>query len=62
MAPKKVFEGLFRNFLVIKTHNFVKNNPKIENKSLFDANFSGACHENICRSQSSGIWSLRPKN
>ena len=35
------------------THNFVKNNPKFENKGLYDAKFYGASHEKIFSSQSS---------
>ena len=47
MAPKRTFLKFFFvffycNFLEIKTHNFVKNDPKFENKSLFDAKFYGA--------------------
>ena len=38
-GTKKIYEGFFCNFLEIKTHNFVKNHPKFENKSLFDAKF-----------------------
>ena len=36
---KKIFEGFFCNFLGINTDNFLKTDPKFENKSLFDANF-----------------------
>ena len=54
---------LFRNFLEIKnTHNFVKNDPSFENKSLFDAKFYEAWHEKIFRSQNWDIWGLGPKN
>ena len=42
--------------------NFVKNDPKFENKSLFDAKCYGARHEKLFRSQNSDIWGLRPKN
>ena len=38
----KIFECFFCNFLGRNTHNFVKNDPKFENKSLFDAKFYGA--------------------
>ena len=59
---KKNFEGYFHNFLGINTHNFVKKDPKFENKSLFDATFYGAWYENIFRSQNSNICGLGPKN
>ena len=38
MAPKRFFKG-FLQFSGINTLNFVKNDPKFENKSLFDAEF-----------------------
>ena len=53
---------IFCNFLGINTHNFVKNDPDLENKGLFDAKFHGNWHEKIFRSQSSDIWGLGPKN
>ena len=34
---KETFLRLLSNFLGINTHKFVKNDPKFENKSLFDA-------------------------
>ena len=34
---KKYFWKAFSNFQGINTYNFVKNDPKFENKSLFDA-------------------------
>ena len=34
---KENFLRLLSNFLGINTHNFVKNDPKFENKSLLDA-------------------------
>ena len=40
MAPKRRFLHIFCNFLGINTHNFVKTDPKFENKSLFYAKFS----------------------
>ena len=40
MATKRFLKGC--SFLGINTHNFVKNNPKLENKSLFNATFYGA--------------------
>ena len=46
----------------MNTHNFVKNDLKLENKSLFDVIFYGAWHEKIFRSQISDISSLEPKN
>ena len=58
----KIFERFVFNFLEINTHNFVKNDPKFENKSLFDAKSYGAWHENVFRSQCSNIRSLGPKN
>ena len=36
-TKKKIFKGLFCNFPGINTHNFVKNEPKFENKTLFNA-------------------------
>ena len=39
---KEDFWRLIYNFLGINAHNFVKNDPKFENKSLFDAKFYGA--------------------
>ena len=41
-TKKKIFDGFFCNFLGISTYKFVKNDPKFENKSLFDAKFYGA--------------------
>ena len=38
----KIFERFVFNFLEINTHNFVKNDPKFENKSLFDVKSYGA--------------------
>ena len=38
MAPKR---RVFWKFLGINTHYFVKNDPKFENKGLFDAKFYG---------------------
>ena len=35
------FGGFFFNFLGIYTHNFVKNDSKLENKGLFHAKFYG---------------------
>ena len=55
-TKKNFLEGFFYNFLGINPHNFVKNDPKFENKSLFDSKFYGAWHEKIFRSQSSDIW------
>ena len=62
ITKKKIFEGFFYNFLGINTHHFVKNDPKFENKSLFDATFYGGSHEKIFRSQNFEIWGLGPKN
>ena len=59
---KEDFWRVFCNFLWINTHNFVKNDPKLLNKSLFEAKLYGAWHEKIYRSQNSDIWGLRPKN
>ena len=42
LAPKTFLKGFFLDFLGINTHKFVKNDPKFENKSLFDAKFYGA--------------------
>ena len=42
------------------THNFVKNDPKFENKALFHAKVYRAWHEKKIRSQSCDIWSLEP--
>ena len=42
MAPKRKFLEAFCNFLGITAHNFVENDPKFENRSLFDAKFYGA--------------------
>ena len=61
-TKQKIFEGFFCNFLGINIHNFAKNDPKFENKSLFDAKFYEAWHEKFLRSQSSDIWSLGPKS
>ena len=58
MAPKDDFWRVFCNFLGINTHNLVKNDLKLKNKSLFEAKFYRAWHEKIHRSQSSDIWSL----
>ena len=44
MAPD-FLKGFFCNFVGINILNFVKNDPKFENKSLFDAKFYGAWHE-----------------
>ena len=38
---KRFWKGFFFNFLGINTHNFVKNDPKFENKSFFDAECYG---------------------
>ena len=45
MDQKEDFWMVFSNFLEINTHNFVQNDPKFENKNLFDAKFYGAWHE-----------------
>ena len=37
-TKKKIFDEFF-NFLGINTHNFVKIDPKFENKDLFHAKF-----------------------
>ena len=60
MAPKKRF---LRGFLQFSgnTHNFVKNDPKFENKSLFDPKFYGASHKKISDPKAD-IWGLGPKN
>ena len=62
LAPKTFLKGFFWNFLGINTYKFVKNDPKFENKSLFDAKFYGAWFEKIFRSQSFGYWGLGFKN
>ena len=41
-GQKEDFQRPFWNFLGINAHNFVKKDPKFENKSLFDAKFDGA--------------------
>ena len=46
----------FLQSLGINIHNFVKNDPKLENRSLFDAKF--CWHEKTFRSQSLNIWGL----
>ena len=38
---KRFLKGFFFNFLEINTHNFVKNDPKFENKRLFGAKCYG---------------------
>ena len=63
MAPKRRFLiGFLTNFLGIITHNFVKNDPKFECKSLFDAKYYGAGHEKSFKSKSCDIWGVGPKN
>ena len=59
---KRFWKGFFFNFLGINTHNFVKNDPKFENKSFFDAECYGGWHEKVFRSQSSKIRGLVSKN
>ena len=59
---KRFLKGFFFNFLGINTHNFVKNDPKFENKSFFDAECYGGWHEKVFRSQSSKIRGLVSKN
>ena len=59
---KRFLKGFFFNFLEINTHNFVKNDPKFENKSFFDAECYGGWHEKVFRSQSSKIRGLVSKN
>ena len=39
LAPKRRFLMNFFNFLGINTHNFVKIDPKFENKDLLHAKF-----------------------
>ena len=46
MALKNNICDVFFNFLEINIHNFVKNDPKFQNKGLFHAKFYGAWHEN----------------
>ena len=62
MVPIRRFLKAFFNFLEINNHNFVKNDPELENKSLLDEKFYVACHEKIFRFQSFSIWGLGPKN
>ena len=50
-TKKKTFDGPFCNFLGTNTHNFVKSDPKFENKSLFHAKFYRARHEHFFESQ-----------
>ena len=59
---KRFLKGFFFNFLEINTHNFVKNDPKFENKSFFDAECYEGWHEKVFRSQSSKIRGLVSKN
>ena len=42
MALKNNICDVFFNFLEINIHNFVKNDPKFQNKGLFHAKFYGA--------------------
>ena len=59
-TKEKIFDGLFCNFLEINNHNFVKNDPKFENKGLFHAKFYGVWHEKNFRFQSYDIWVVGP--
>ena len=46
----------------MNTYDFVKNDPKVENMDLFQANFYGAWHKKILTSQSRENWGLGTKN
>ena len=59
---KEDFWWAFCNFLGMITHNFVKSDPKFEHKDLLHAQFHGAWHKRIFRSQSCDIWGLGLKN
>ena len=61
---KEDFWRVSCNFLAKNTHNVVKDDPKFEYKSLFDAKFYGAWQKKIkiSRSQGSDIWGLGSKN
>ena len=59
------FGRVFFNFLGIYTHNFVKNDSKLESKGLFHAKFYGKkfiSKKIVYRPQNCDIWGLEPKN
>ena len=53
---------VFRSFLWINPHNFVKNHPIFKNKGLFYAKLHRVLLEILFTLQISSLWSLGPKN
>ena len=62
VAPTTKFLMVFRSFLGINPHNFVKNHPIFKNKGLFYAKLHQVLHEILFTLQKSSLWSLGPNN